>query len=265
MQSIINSIVANRNLIIYLILSFISFKFLYINSSLHYNEIVKTATYISGKSSFLSSSINSYFNLKDKNQKLIDENLKLKKIELEYKNQIIEYKSLESNSIINASVIFNSINKSRNIIVIDKGTNGGVDEEMGVITSKGIVGIIKSVTENYASIISLLNIDLKVNAILKNSSTIGSITWDGLNSKILNLNDIPLSSSIKIGDTIVTGGMSFYFPKGIPIGTIINYDNSSLEGYYEIDVSVFNDFSSISNLYVLERNDNDEIKILWDD
>ena len=265
MQSIINSIVANRNLIIYLILSFISFNSLYINSSVHYNGIGKTATYLSGKSSFFSSSINSYFNLKDENQKLIDENLKLKEIELEYKNQIVEYKSLESNSIINASVIFNSINKSKNIIVIDKGTNGGINEEMGVISSKGIVGIIKSVTKNYASIISILNTDLKVNAILKNSSTIGSITWDGLNSKILKLNDIPLSSSIKIGDTIVTGGMSFYFPKGIPIGTIRNYDNSSLEGYYEIDVSAFNDFSSLSNLYILERTDNDEIKILLND
>ena len=265
MQSIINSIVKNRNLIIYIILSLISFNSLYNNSSIHYSAIGKTATYISGKSSFFSSAIDSYFGLKDRNQQLIRENRKLKAIELKYKNQNFENKSLESNSITNANVIFNSINKSKNIMVIDKGTNEGINEEMGVISSEGVVGIIKSVTENYASIISLLNIDLKVNAILKNSSTIGSITWDGLNSKILNLNDIPLSSSIKIGDTIVTGGMSFYFPKGIPIGTIINYDNSSLEGYYEIDVSVFNDFSSISNLYVLERNDNDEIKILLDD
>ena len=265
MQSIINSIVKNRNLIIYIILSLISFNSLYTNSSVHYNAIGKTATYISGKSSFFSSGIDSYFGLKDKNQQLIHENRKLKAIELKYKNQNFENKSLESNSITNANVIFNSINKSKNIMVIDKGTNEGINEEMGVISSEGVVGIIKSVTKNYASIISLLNIDLKINAILKNSSTIGSITWDGLNSKILNLNDIPLSSSIKIGDTIVTGGMSFYFPKGIPIGTIINYDNSSLEGYYEIDVSVFNDFSSISNLYVLERNDNDEIKILLDD
>jgi len=167
--------------------------------------------------------------------------------------------------ITNASVILNSINKSKNIIVIDKGKNGGINAEMGVITSEGVIGIIKSVTDNYASIISLLNTDLKVNAILKNSSTIGSISWDGLNSKILKLNDIPLSSSIKIGDTIVTGGMSFYFPKGIPIGAIINYDNSSLEGYYDIDVSVFNDFSSLSNLYILERTDNDEIKNLLND
>ena len=58
---------------------------------------------------------------------------------------------------------------------------------MGVITSLGVVGIIKSVTDNYASIISLLNTDLKVNAILKNSSTIGSITWDGLKFKIFKI------------------------------------------------------------------------------
>ena len=96
----------------------------------------------------------------------------------------------------------------------------------------------------------------------KNTSTIGSVTWDGLNARILKLNDIPLSSTIKVGDTVVTGGMSFYFPKGIPIGKIINYDNSSLEGYYEIDVEIFNDFSSLSHLYILNRTDNIEIQSL---
>ena len=88
---------------------------------------------------------------------------------------------------------------------------------------------------------------------------------DGLNASILKLNDIPLSSSLKVGDTVVTGGMSFYFPKGIPIGKIVNYDSSSLEGYYEIDVEIFNDFSSLSNLYILGRTDNNEIQRLLDE
>jgi len=265
MQSIINSILKKRNLIIYVILSLITFNSLYTNSSVHYSGIEKTATYLSGKSSIFSSYINSYFNLRNKNQILIEENLQLKKIQYKYNSQNIESNSLESESLNTANIILNSINKSKNIIVIDKGILGGINEEMGVITSFGVVGIIKSVTDNYASIISLLNTDLKVNAILKNSSTIGSITWDGLNSKSLKLNDIPLSSSLKIGDTIVTGGMSFYFPKGIPIGSITNYDNSSLEGYYDIDVEVFNDFSSLSSVYVLERTDNEEIKTLLND
>ena len=265
MQSIINSILKKRNLIIYIVLSLITFNSLYTNSSVHYSGIEKTATYLSGKSSIFSSYIYSYFNLRNKNQILIEENLQLKKIQYKYNSQNIESNSLESESLNTANIILNSINKSKNIIVIDKGILEGINEEMGVITSLGVVGIIKSVTDNYASIISLLNTDLKVNAILKNSSTIGSITWDGLNSKYLKLNDIPLSSSLKIGDTIVTGGMSFYFPKGVPIGSITNYDNSSLEGYYDIDVEVFNDFSSLSTVYILERTDNDEIKTLLND
>jgi len=214
-------------------------------------------------SSKFSSSISSYFNLIQENEKLIDENLQLKKIESNYKFTQINKDTL--NSINSAKVIVNSINKSKNIIVIDKGKLDSINLEMGVISSKGVVGIVKNVTNNYASIISLLNTDLRLNAILKNSSTIGSVTWDGLNARILKLNDIPLSSSLKVGDTVVTGGMSFYFPKGIPIGKIVNYDNSSLEGYYEIDVEIFNDFSSLSNLYILGRTDNNEIQSLLDE
>jgi len=263
MQSIINSIVKNRNLIIYLILSFISFSFLYNNSSLHFNEFGKISTYLSATSSKFSSSINSYFNLKSENEKLINENLQLKKMESKYRFTQINEDTL--NSINSAKVIVNSINKSKNIIIIDKGKLDNINLEMGVISSEGVVGIVKSVTNNYASIISLLNTDLKLNAILKNSSTIGSVTWDGLNARILKLNDIPLSSSLKVGDTVVTGGMSFYFPKGVPIGRIINYDNNSLEGYYEIDIEAFNDFSSLSNLYILNRTDNNEIQSLLDE
>ncbi len=264
MQSIINSIVKNRNLIIYLFLSFITFNYLYNNSSVHYSGFGKAETFISGSTSSIFSFINSYFNLRHENNKLIEENLELKKIESKFIDFSGAKEIAESNidNTISAKVILNSVNKSRNIIVINKGELNGINKDMGVISSRGIVGIIKDITNNYSSIVSLLNTDLKINAIVKKSSTIGSISWNGLDPRIVQLNDIPLSSSIKVGDTIVTGGMSFYFPRGIPIGKIEDYDNSSLEGYYSIDVSIFNDFSSLSNLYVLERTDNDEIKSL---
>ena len=119
MQSIINSIVKNRNLIIYLSLSLVTFNFLYNNSSLHSNQLGKISTYLSATSSKFSSSISSYFNLIQENEKLIDENLQLKKIESNYKFKQINKDTL--NSINSAKVIVNSINKSKNIIVIDKG------------------------------------------------------------------------------------------------------------------------------------------------
>ncbi|HJN78422.1 MAG TPA: rod shape-determining protein MreC, partial [Flavobacteriaceae bacterium] len=67
---------------------------------------------------------------------------------------------------------------------------------------------------------------------------------------------------IKLGDTIITGGMSFYFPKGIPIGIISNYETNETEGYFDIEVSLFNNFSSIDNVYVLDKLDNNQIKKL---
>ena len=264
MQSIINSIVKNRNLIIYLFLSFVTFNYLYNNSSVHYSGFGKIGTYISGSTSSISSYISSYFNLRQENNKLIEENLELKKNESQFIDKS-DNRDISENKIdktISAKVILNSINKSKNIIIINKGEANGITKEMGVVSSKGVVGIIKNITDNYSSIVSLLNTDLKINAILKNSSTIGSISWNGLDPRIVQLNDIPLSSSIKVGDTIVTGGMSFYFPKGIPIGRIEDYNNTSLEGYYSIDVSIFSDFSSLSNIYILHRTDDDEIKFL---
>ena len=264
MQSIINSIVKNRNLIIYLFLSFITFNYLYNNSSIHYTFVGKVGTFLSGSTSGIYSNLESYFNLRQENDKLIKENLELKKIESKFMKVFGNSDNLEGvvDKTISAKVIFNSINKSKNIVVINKGKLDGITKEMGVISSKGVVGIIKNVTNNYSSIVSLLNTDLKINAVLKNSFTIGSIGWDGFDPKIIKLNDIPLSSSIKVGDTIVTGGMSFYFPKGISIGIIEDYDSTSLEGYYSINVSIFTDFSSLDNLYILERTDNDEIKFL---
>ena len=88
MQSIINSIVKNRNLIIYLFLSFVTFNYLYNNSSVHYSGFGKIGTFISGSTSSIYSYINSYFNLRQENNKLVQENLELKKYEsLNGKNQ----------------------------------------------------------------------------------------------------------------------------------------------------------------------------------
>ena len=133
MQSIINSIVKNRNLIIYLILSFITFSFLYNNSTLHFNELGKISTYLSATSSKFSSSIISYFNLRKENEKLISENLQLKKMESNYKYTQIKEDTL--NSINSAKVIVNSINKSKNIIIIDKGKLDSINLDTGVILS----------------------------------------------------------------------------------------------------------------------------------
>jgi rod shape-determining protein MreC len=76
------------------------------------------------------------------------------------------------------------------------------------------------------------------------------------------LSDIPSSNQVRLGDTIITGGMSFYFPKGINIGIISNYQTNETEGYFDIEVSLFNNFSSLNNVYIIDKLDNEQIKKL---
>ena len=261
MQSIINSIIKYRNLIIYLFLLLFSFNYLYNNSDIHYTKIGNISITIAGFSAKKINNVKSYFNLAAKNKLLKQENLILKKNQLSYSSNNIESKSLIPN-IIQANVIRNTINNKKNFILIDKGTNNGISIDSGVINSSGIIGIINNVSQDYSSIISILNTDIKVNVMIKRLSTIGSLSWDGSNSTKMILSDIPSSNQIKLGDTIITGGMSFYFPKGIPVGTISNYETNETEGYFDIEVSLFNNFSSIDNVYVLDKLDNNQIKKL---
>ena len=261
MQSIINSIIKYRNLIIYLFLLLFSFNNLYNSSGLHYTKIGNISISVAGFSAKKINNIKSYFNLINENKFLKEENLILKKNEFNYSSNNLESESLIPNIVL-ANVIKNTIKNKKNFILIDKGANDGISLDSGVINSSGIVGIINNISPDYSSIISILNTDLKINVMVKRLSTIGSLSWDGSNPKRMSLSDIPTSNQIKIGDTIITGGMSFYFPKGIPIGIISSYETNETEGYFDVEVSLFNNFSSLNNVYVIDRLDNSQIKKL---
>ena len=59
--------------------------------------------------------------------------------------------------------------------------------------------------------------------------------WQGNHPKN-ELDDVSTINPILVGDTIVTGGMSDYFPYGIPIGKVSSLKRPKLEGYYDIDI-----------------------------
>ena len=74
--------------------------------------------------------------------------------------------------------------------------------------------------------------------------------------------DISKFAPIKTGDTIITGGQSTIFPKGIPIGTIDNFALDISGDTYTINVKLFNDMTNLGHVYVITNLDRDEIKSL---
>jgi rod shape-determining protein MreC len=201
-----------------------------------------------------------YLGLKEKNRELIDaiaKNRNYSKSAYKY-NQISLIDVLDSNYIqqykyIPTVVINNSVNKQNNYLTLNVGKNQGVDKGMAVVSPMGIVGVVKESSKNFSSVISLLNQNLRISAMIKRNGYFGSVNWDGTNYQRVILSDLPSHISIRNGDTVITSGYSTMFPKGELIGVVDEVEKSERGEFLEVKVKLSVDFKSISNVIVIRN------------
>ena len=253
MFQLFNFFLNNKTGLLFIFLEVMAFVFVLNSHSYHQSKILNSANIVSGAILKKSNAINDYFSLKNKNKTLAIENEQLKnKLEqLSNKNAAV-HKPLVQYEHIAATVISNPYTKTNNVLTLNKGSLDSVQPNMGVVLSNGIVGIILNVSKHYATVLSLLNSQSKINAKMKNSHHYGSLYWNGQDYTKVNLEDLPIQANIKIGDTIISGGKSILFPEGIPIGSISKFhiDNKS---YSEVSVDLFADYSALHNVYVVKN------------
>lgn len=236
------------------------------------SKVVSSANFITGGLYTQVSDVNAYFHLKEHNEVLAKENKELRE---ELLNQSISSSSALTDSTLvdttqyhadfevhRANVIANRYSKLDNYITIDKGNKDGIEEEVGVLTGNGIIGVVEKTSENYGRVISILNSNLAINAQLKESDHFGTLSWDGNDPNIMDLTEISKTAPLHRGDTIITNGRSLIFPKGIPIGKIDDYDLDNDQNTYRIKVKLFNDMTNIGNVYIIKNLSTREIKSL---
>ncbi|RAV29759.1 rod shape-determining protein MreC [Sinomicrobium soli] len=267
MQNIVNFFLKNRFFFLFLVLLSLSFFLTVQSHNYHSSKFINSANWVTGGIYKASSGISDYFGLRTHNVQLVEENKRLRT--LLFNNRLPYPDSIPPDSLLlrgnqgyivrNASVIKNSYNTPKNYVTIDRGENDGIAQDMGVITSRGIVGIIDNTSGNYATVQSVLNTLTRINAQLKNTNHFGSLQWDGRSERTVQLVDISRIAPLKEGDTVITGGMSTIFPKGIPIGTIENYHLDISENYYIINVALFNDMTNLGHVYIIENTNKEEI------
>ncbi|HEX5742316.1 MAG TPA: rod shape-determining protein MreC [Flavobacteriaceae bacterium] len=268
MQQIINFLIRNRYLLLFLLLEIIALIFIIQSHSYHKSKLITSSNSIIGGIYNKTNNLSNYFSLANENQKLAEENTYLKNLLSKKKinidsviRQVTDTVYHQEYQYITAKVINNSYSKRNNFLTINKGLKHGIQRDMGVILPNGIVGVIQDVSPNFATILSLLNENSKINVGVKNSNHFGTLAWNGKNYEEAQLLDFPRRASLKIGDTIVTGGKSVLFPEGIPVGTIksLNLRNN----YYEnITVTLFTDMSNLGYVYIVNNIDKKEIENL---
>ena len=265
MRQLFNALINYKNTLIFIGLLALSLVFLNSRSFYHQSIFSNATLSFSSQFNLITHNISSYINLAESNKKLHLENEKLKALELFkfakplHQNTLLDSFGFEVKS---ARIVKNSYRGARNYLIIDKGYKDSIEVEMGVITSDGVVGIVNQVTADFSSILSVLHRDLKINARFKKNGAYGSLSWQGNHPKRMKLLDVSTLNPIAIGDTIVTGGMSYYFPYGIPIGTVLDFKKPDFEGYYDIDVELFSNLTQKEFVYILRNNQLNQLKQL---
>lgn len=231
------------------------------NRSYYQAEILKRASYgVSGSVLNTWSGVTSYFRLRDENLKLAGENIRLRQ-ELT-RNQTIE--DTTTHTITDTSgrmqyrytlarVISNSTNRRDNYIMLNKGQKHGINRDMAVINSDGVVGTVVSTSENFSWVMSVLNKHSKISGRINRLNQMGTVIWQGGSPMIGTLTDLPAHVKVTTGDTITTSGFSHIFPNNIPIGTVRNIEMNKGDHFYTIHFKFAADLNSLGLVYIVKN------------
>ncbi|MGC6431726.1 MAG: rod shape-determining protein MreC [Jejuia sp.] len=266
MQQIINFVIRNKNFLLFLLLFGLALVFTIQSHSYHKSKFINSANVLTGGVYNSVNQISSYVNLKSQNAILAEENQRLNELLVNYNENNSEGKfdTVVKFKYTTASIIRNNYSLSNNFLLINKGKKDSLEQDFGICSSNGILGIIDNVSNNYATVISILNTKSRISAQLKTTNHYGSLTWNGKSPNIVQLTDVEKIAPVAIGDTIVTSGRSSIFPKGIPVGTVLDSRLDATENFHVINVKLFNDMTNLEHVYVIQNKHKREIEALLD-
>lgn len=265
MQQIFNFVLKNKTFLLFLLLFSVAVSLTIQSHSYHRSQFINSANSLTGGIYSISNNFGQYIDLKEQNLLLVEENNKLREqlLNTTATNIKIDSSLLKNNfNIISAQVYKNSYNHPNNYLLINRGKTDSINQDYGVISSNGIVGIVENTSNQFSSILSIISKKSKINAKIKNSNQSGSLTWDSKSPYHAQLEDVSKFTPVKVGDTIVTGGQSLIFPKGINIGSVEAFEIDSGGDTYNMQIRLFTDFTTLQHVYVIRNNDRQEIENL---
>ena len=255
--------------LLFILLQIIALSYIFQGKNHQRNTFINSANSFTGNTYSTIQNFKDYSSLKEANLALANENAYLRSLIPSSIQSVENNYLIQNDSVFQqkfrfkvAKVIQNTTLKKNNFITLNVGLNDGIKPEMGVITNNGVIGFVANVSENYATIISFLNTKTTVSAKIKTNNATGTLSWEGKKINRAVLNDVPLSTQIAIGDTIITSGFSAFYPSGILLGVIDSSSVSTNQQMRKIHVKLFEEFNTLNYVYVVENIDKLELKNL---
>jgi rod shape-determining protein MreC len=196
---------------------------------------------------------------------LESENRNLRKKIAELQNEINSYRemyyevgrlkkllSLEETiiySAVAARVISHERSSLFKTIIIDKGTDEGLNESLPVVTHQGIVGRVIESSWNVSRVLLVTDYNSNIDALVQGSRAQGIMQGGG--QQLARLKYVQRTDEVKAGDTVVTSGLGGIFPKGLVLGTVVVAEKGEKGLFQSVEVAPAVDFTKLEEVLVL--------------
>jgi rod shape-determining protein MreC len=138
-------------------------------------------------------------------------------------------------------------------IEIDLGTRDGINTNLPVLTAEGLVGRVSSVGLTRSQVVLIGDPNCKASALVENPAhDTGIINASGpLNDSLVQLTYLSGNANLKPGQSVVTSGLGGVFPKGIPIGLVVDARPVEFGLYTEARVKLNANLGTLEQVWVL--------------
>lgn len=240
----------------FILLEVISILLLARSQNFQKQRVISTTNDVVGKFSEWGSEIGNYFRLGKANEQLAKENAFLRQqlaVVVDTSSSSYVVRSRDTlYEYIPAQVVKNSVNQENNYVVINKGRVDGIERDMAVMSSEGLVGVVGDVSKHYASVISLLHSNSVIGVRFQNNQEIGSLVWETHNYRYGIVKDIPTHVMLQKGDTVLTNSWSYIIPEDLMVGTVEELYLSRKGDLNNAKIKFAADFATLRHVYVIK-------------
>lgn len=271
MRALIDFIINSKHVLVFLLLEAISLVLLFSYNGYQRSVYFTTANGVVGTTYDAISSVTSYLNLQEENRQLEATNERLRRQVYELQQQMETARqdsAMRINALpkkydlVDAQVVNMTLHKANNMITINRGEADGIRPEMGVVCSRGVVGIVYMTSKHYSLVMPLLNTNSKISCRLKHSEFFGSLIWKHGYADIAYVTNIPRHAKVKRKDIVETNGFSDIFPPGLPVGVVQRVGDSTDGISYSLRVKLFANFATLRNVSVITNYSSPERHLL---
>jgi rod shape-determining protein MreC len=267
MRNILVFLLKYHVLLSFLLLEGIAMALTIRGNTLHGTAWFKSSNAMVGGIYAFNSNVTEYFRLSIVNRELAEENALLRGMlrSSQYNSTdscdavpVNDTVYLQRYTYIPATIVRQTVHRQTNHMTIDRGSGQGVRPDMAVISTDGIVGVVRDVSKNFATVLPLIHRKSSISARLRGPGYFGALRWDGRDPQLVQLHDIPVHVPLERGMEVETSGLSAMFPEGLLIGTIEDFEENTGENFHSITVRLNTDPRTLHTVYVVNNRMREE-------